>query len=280
MRLLIAYDGTVGSRVVFGDLRRAGLPKAVEAHVVTVATSGRLASARPLLMDEARIIGEGGANHLRGEFPKWDIKSHVVEGTPAAAIIDAAERVQAGLVVVGTRGLNESERTILGSVAREVVTNARTSARVARIGTNASLRLRLLLGFDGSAGSEDVLAAVAARTWPKATEVRLLAVQNPDAASGGKMEGVAPTAPRADLDAALDAAAARLSKVGLATTTAVRTGEARRALLDEAVTWGPDTIFLGGRRLQRLRRFLFGSVAGSVADDAPCSVEVVRPSNA
>jgi nucleotide-binding universal stress UspA family protein len=57
----------------------------------------------------------------------------------------------------------------------------------------------------------------------------------------------------------------------------VRIGDARRALLDEAMVWNPHAIFLGGRRLQRLRRFLFGSVAGSVADDAPCTVEVVRP---
>lgn len=275
MRILIAYDGTPGSRAVFTDLRRAGLPPKADATVLTVATVGRMPTARALLVEEARLLAQAGLTHVRSAFPEWKIACEVVEGGAATAIVETAARTEADLVVVGTRGLNDAEKSALGSVAREVVTNAKRSVRVARAG--GSDGTRLLLGFDGSPGSEDAVAEVCARRWPKGCEIRLLAAQAEASKSRGRLEGVPPGPGADDIGPALDAALRRLEKAGLRPSSAVRIGDARRALLDEAVVWNPDAIFVGGRRLQRLRRFLFGSVAGSVADDAPCTVEVVRP---
>jgi nucleotide-binding universal stress UspA family protein len=149
--------------------------------------------------------------------------------------------------------------------------------RVARAGGEDGMRL--LLGFDGSQGSEDAVEAVASRRWPRGTEARLLAArpETPKSGARGRIDGLPPPKRADDIDRALDAALRRLEAAGLRPSSAVRIGDARRALLDEAMVWNPHAIFLGGRRLQRLRRFLFGSVAGSVADDAPCTVEVVRP---
>lgn len=278
MKILIAYDGTPGARAVFQDLRRGGLPADCQAHVVTVTTAGRAPSARALLLDEARLLAEAGAAHVRTDFPGWAVTSAVVEGSPAPAIVEAAERERAGLIVVGTRGLNHTEKAVLGSVARSVVTNARISVRVARApAPGRGDACRVLLGFDASPGAEDALAEVCSRTWPEGTEVRALAARAAPHTGPGKVVGAPSEPSHADVDAALDDATSRLARAGLLASSAVRVGEGRRALLDEAAVWLPDAIFVGGRRLQRLRRFLFGSVAGSVADDAPCSVEVVRP---
>lgn len=277
MRILMAYDGTPGARAMFLDLRRAGLPERVEARVITVATAARAPGGRALLQDESRLLAEAGAGHLRSDFPAWDVACEVVEGAAAASIVEAAERFSADLVVVGTRGLNETERVELGSVAREVVTNSRTSVRVSRAPRQGGGPVRLLLGYDASAGSEDAVAAVCARRWPDGTEVRVLAAQGQRAGGKGDLVGIQPEHSHADLGPSMDALSTKLRAAGLQTSSALRAGDARRALLDEAVVWAPDAIFLGGRRLQRLRRFLFGSVAGSVADDAPCTVEVVRP---
>lgn len=278
MKILIAYDGTPGARAVFLDLKRAALPPDAEAHVFAVSTAGRVPSARALLLDEARLLAEAGAGHTQADFPSWKVTSSVVEGSPATAIVEAAERTGADLIVVGTRGLNHAEKAILGSVAREVVTNARTSVRVVRIPATARADVpRVLLGFDASPGAEDALAEVCRRPWPKGTEVRALAARAAPQTGRGKVVGTPDEPSHADVDAALDDATSRLAKAGLTASSAVRVGEGRRALLDEASVWAPDAIFVGGRRLQRLRRFLFGSVAGSVADDAPCTVEVVRP---
>lgn len=279
MKILIAYDGTPGARAVFSDMERAALPPGVEAHVVSVATAGRLPSARALLVDEARLLAEAGAAHVRAAFPEWTVSADVVEGAPAASIVDAARRLGVELVFVGTRGLKDAERAALGSVAREVITNTRCSVRVCRRspGPHTSPR-RLLIGFDGSAGADDAVAEVCRRPWPAGTEARLLAALPPAGGAGTEPSGVQSRSEPAagKIDATLAVVTARLSAAGLTASAAVRPGEARRALLDEAEAWAPDVIFLGGRRLQRLRRFLFGSVAGEVADDAPCTVEVVR----
>jgi nucleotide-binding universal stress UspA family protein len=279
MKILIAYDGTPGARAVFSDLRRAGLPAGVTAGVLSVATAGRVPTGRALLIDEARLLAEAGAGHVRALFPKWTVSAHVVEGAAAAAIVAAADEWAADLVIVGTRGLNDRERLELGSVAREVVTNARTSVRVARPSRAAEGDApKLLVGYDGSRGAEDAVGEICGRRWPKSTEVRIVAADGSPPPKS-RTDGAERKSQR-EFEQALDAASAQLAKAGLKTSSAIRTGEAKRALLDEADTWGPDAIFLGGRRLQRLRRFLFGSVAGSVADDAPCSVEVVRPASA
>lgn len=267
MHLLIAYDGTPGARAALRDLARAGLPAAASAEVLAVATAGRNPAARALLLDEAKMLAAAGAEHLRAQFPGWKVSAHAAEGAAHTAIVARAEEVGADLVVVGTRGLTHDEKAALGSVARGVTTNSTRSVRVARgSGARSEGAPRILVGFDGSRGADEAVAEVCRRTWPAGTAVRLLAC-TPDGAQSPGAAGA---------PGAVDAARARLAAAGLEADAVTRTGEPAARILEEASAWGAAVIFLGGRRLQRLRRFLFGSVAGSVADDAPCSVEVVR----
>lgn len=53
-------------------------------------------------------------------------------GDPATAILDVAEREQAGLIVLGTRGLGIAERWLIGSVSDKVLHHAHCSVLVAR----------------------------------------------------------------------------------------------------------------------------------------------------
>ena len=56
----------------------------------------------------------------------------LVEGDAASAILDAADEVDADLVVVGSRGLGAASRFLRGSVSSRVATHARMSALVVR----------------------------------------------------------------------------------------------------------------------------------------------------
>lgn len=56
----------------------------------------------------------------------------LVEGDPASAILDAADEIDADLVIVGSRGLGAASRFLRGSVSSRVATHARTSALVVR----------------------------------------------------------------------------------------------------------------------------------------------------
>jgi nucleotide-binding universal stress UspA family protein len=47
-------------------------------------------------------------------------------------------------------------------------------------------------------------------------------------------------------------------------------------LIAEAESWGADCIFVGARGMDRIDRFLLGSVSSALAARAHCSVEIVR----
>jgi nucleotide-binding universal stress UspA family protein len=76
---------------------------------------------------------------------------------------------------------------------------------------------------------------------------------------------------------ALVAQAARLlHDAGFSTSTAVREGEPRRIILDEAATWGAQLIVVGSHGKTGLDRVFLGSVSEHIARHATCSVEIVR----
>jgi nucleotide-binding universal stress UspA family protein len=67
-----------------------------------------------------------------------------------------------------------------------------------------------------------------------------------------------------------------LKQKGLTVDSAVRDGDARSVIVDEARKWPADLIVLGSHGYTGIKRLLLGSVALSVVSHAPCSVEVVR----
>jgi nucleotide-binding universal stress UspA family protein len=143
--------------------------------------------------------------------------------------------------------------------------------------------MKILLAVDGSPHSGYAVEEVAARPWPPRTVVRVLST----------VESVTPPAAELWYDASgsierirheMTIQAERLTHEyaetlrtsGLAAETAVRYGDARSAIVDEAKEWDADLIVVGSHGHKGLRRWLLGSVALSVVGHAPCSVEVVR----
>lgn len=61
-----------------------------------------------------------------------EVESELVNGTPAEALSDVAERQGAQLIVVGSRGRGPLSRLLLGSVADRVVHIARANVLVVR----------------------------------------------------------------------------------------------------------------------------------------------------
>jgi nucleotide-binding universal stress UspA family protein len=71
--------------------------------------------------------------------------------------------------------------------------------------------------------------------------------------------------------------AARLRQAGLTTTVELKRGNPKHVLVEEAKSWGADSIFVGAQGVRGIDRLLLGSVSAAVAARAHCSVEVVRP---
>jgi nucleotide-binding universal stress UspA family protein len=71
--------------------------------------------------------------------------------------------------------------------------------------------------------------------------------------------------------------AEKLRGAGLDASVVIRRGNPKDELVDEAVSWNTDNIFLGAKGMRGVERLLLGSVSAAVAASAPCSVEVIRP---
>jgi nucleotide-binding universal stress UspA family protein len=142
--------------------------------------------------------------------------------------------------------------------------------------------MRILLAIDGSPHSQTAVDEVARRPWPSKSQIRLLSVIQPYAPpatefvlAGATFEDMRQQQVSSAKEI-MERAAESLKKSGLSTETAVREGDPRSAIVDEADDWGADLIVVGSHGRTGLARWLLGSVAQAVVGHASCSVEVVR----
>lgn len=311
MRILIGYDGSESADAALDDLRRAGLPREVEALIVSVGevmppssvgdevggpplTSRRLtvvlaqveAQAAQKLKEVKEFAAKAG-ERLQSSFPDWEVQSVGLPGSPSAELINQADEWKADLVVVGSHGRSTFGRFILGSVSKKVVTDSHHSVRVARgtVKKNGGGPPKIMIGVDGSPEAEHAVRAVGMRVWPDGTEVRIIAVD--DGTSPARISGVLPTA-AAMISSSNEkvSEAARmmvewaeneLRAIGLQVSVAIEKGDPQRVLIEEARKWDADSIFVGGRKFSgAIERFRLGSVSTALVINAHCSVEVVR----
>ncbi len=312
MKVLVAHDGSAYADAALDDLRRAGLPRDAEALVVSVAdglvsvhspveeaagamaTSRRVTSAIELahgqaerLFEEAQEAAAMACGRLLWDFPGWEVRTKVLEGTPSWELLRAAEQWRPDLVVAGSQGRSALGRLLLGSVSEALAAGAKCSVRVGR---RAEAKAgdtppRLVVGVDGSPGARRAVRAVGLRVWPAGTEVRLVVVD--DGSGPTRTAHVRPsltdflTACGEDetVSARLmaEGAWAVLHERGLNVSVEIREGDPRRVLAEEARAWAADSIFLGSHGVDNPGE---GSGLGAVSTElirhAACSVEVVR----
>jgi nucleotide-binding universal stress UspA family protein len=280
MRILIGYNGTPFSDAAIEDLPAAGLPDKAEALVVTVA---ELCFAT-VCWDDATRLADVAVDRIRKAFPEWKFKTLVASGPPAGEILDQANVFNADLIVLGERS-GGNDNMFLGPVSQKILTESDCSVRIARPSRgNGARGRRLLIGFDGSAGSIHTVSSVARREWPAETSVRLLSVadssvlgsigrfvpQMGDAVVEERLASQwAQTLAHDSLDILLDA--------GLSASLELRMGHPKNMIVETANEWNADCIFVGPHCAgNSYERFLLGSVSAAVAARAHCSVEVVR----
>ncbi len=281
-KLLIAYDGSACSDAALKDLRRAGLPGALEAVVATIAhvflpppadevsddeviSPAAAVMVRPSQLhaasavESARVMAEQAAVRVKAEFPGWSVRAEAVGGDPAWELVNMADDLRIDLIAIGSHGHSSAGgRLILGSVSQRVLYEAPCSVRVARcVEHRREGPIRLLVGFNGSADAEAALNAVTLRSWPSGSEARAITV------------GKSP-------NPSLGVAEERLRAAGLIASEVNRDGDPAAVLIEEAENRDADSIFVGTRNVHGIQHLLHGSVSSAVAARAHCSVEVVR----
>ena len=216
----------------------------VENTKIAVHAGFQMAAVSGQLLGEAREALERG---LEAASPLRDATTRLLSGEPLDCLLDEIERLEAGLVVVGSHGFSRPAGIALGSVATHMLHDAPCSVLLARPPRHLERwPTSIVVGLDGSAESA-VATRVARQLGTRfGADVRIVA------AAGG----------HTDLDLARRIAADLELLPGKPVDELV-------VLSDFA-----DLVVVGSRGLKGLRAL--GSVSERVAHEARCPVLVVR----
>ena len=312
MKILVGYDGSECADAALDDLALAGLPEIVEVSILSVAEfwfpppppssleileeARRAGSAAELQHElakrsdaykESLASAKRAGARLQSRYRDWKISADASCGSAAWELIAKADEWKPDLMLVGSHGRSTLGRFVLGSVSQRVLTEAKCSVRVARGRVEEpGTPLRIIVAVDGSPASKEALSTVAERRWPSGTVVKVVFAQSPlvpqmwgsIVPAFGKMIDEDLKEDRAWIEKLAKDDVERTRSAGIKVICVVREGDPQKELPKAAEEWGADCIFLGSVGFSnRFERFVLGSVSGSVAARAHCSVEVVRP---
>ncbi|HSE22462.1 MAG TPA: universal stress protein [Pyrinomonadaceae bacterium] len=298
IKVLIPYDGSESAETALDDLRRAGLPQALDALVavtnvwlplspyeITRAVSVRrmrvltagATSFVPALRDheEQRFLSREAERRINSIFPSATVTAEAMQDTATVAdeILRRAKQWGAHLIVVGSRTSSSPQITDYAGPALKVAREAHCSVRIARpTDRKDNSPIRIIIGVHGSKSAADVVDAVADRAWLPGSETRLVAVRT---------NGPRDPMKDSEITVMLEEAAQKLRSKGLRVSIAIRDGKPQDVLLHEAREFAADCIFVG--LSQGLNDGYNGlgpvKAAEALVLGAPCSVELVRGEN-
>lgn len=138
-RILVAYDGSQHARKaleVAVDLAKKYGAKIYVAEVVDTATILGLSMGPvpPDIIDSMREKAKADLADARAKAEAAGVlvETAMLEGDPAAAIVEYADKIGADLVVTGSRGLSSIKRVLLGSVSTGIVNHAKRPVLVVK----------------------------------------------------------------------------------------------------------------------------------------------------
>jgi nucleotide-binding universal stress UspA family protein len=284
-KVLLATDGSKDAALAARAAVDVCEGTGAELHVVHAWHSVPTARLRPFMRAELKKLG----NELLGEGVKQVEDSgglvtgaHLLEGRAADEILDLAEQIGAGLVVIGSRGLGPVGRIALGSVSEAVIHHSRLPVLVLR-GEDAWPPERVIFGDDGSEAARaagDLGAslcghhgarALVLHAYPRLPEV--------DAAGRGFDPRIVDDELRRAFSALLERSRELESRLGSRPKARLVVGEAAASLLEAAEKDAPERTLLavGSRDLLMIGRMRLGSVSTKVVHAAKGPVLVHPP---
>jgi len=294
-KILLATDGSESSEIAARTTLDLSKSLDSEVHVVYVANEHPYLHAYYDLRhqedaerfgDEDQRMLEESVDQIR-ETGGTIAESYLRVGDAANEIVELAEELGVGLVVIGSRGHGRIRRALMGTVSTSVLRHAHCSVLVVRgYGGEEEpgiLPGTLLVAIDGS--EEASAAAQAATEVAKATGSELhviYAIQEeryrphlgPEMWEGWE-EGFE-QAKRSARSWVEDQAERMRGEGAKAVKSHLLLGQPDAAIVWLAEELGAGLVVVGSRGLGGIRRMLIGSVSGSVVRHAHCPVMVVR----
>jgi nucleotide-binding universal stress UspA family protein len=236
---------------------------------MTLGPGPGLLEPEPGALEAAQEVTTFGVAEALQAQPELRVAGATEVTSPSEALAEAS--VDAGLLVIGTRGRGRVTGGLLGSVAFAVA--ARASGGVLVVPGDPAPRAagpehRVVVGTDGSAPAAAAVDFAAERAALSSAELQVVACtgDHPDFDTDEL---------RASAEAIARAAAERLadSRPGLTVTTRVEDSPAERTLVAASADAG--LVVVGTRGRGAFAGMLLGSVSHAVIHGARCPVAVV-----
>ena len=281
MNTVIGMDGSKYSAWALewlGTLPFRTKPRVTAVHVMDIQ------SVRPSFLVQPSVSGyepdEGEALHLleaRAKRVEKDTKQCLTRlGLKGSVVVEQDKIAEslfkhaghAGLIVVGSRGLNAIDRVVLGSVSTTVTLHAACPVLIVKEPSHPIRRI--LFATDGSPSSSRVLQFITKQFSVKSTPVPVVVL----------LVHVMPFLRYTMLKEAGEQLLAReaglLEKVGYRVRQFPRVGPVAEEILTVANHEQPDVIVMGAKGQGAVARFLQGSVSTKVSQQSTCSVLIVK----
>lgn len=213
--------------------------------------------------------------------PNLRLRTEIVEGDPAEAILSVAASKNIDLIVMSTHGYSGITRWIMGSVTERILTNAPCPVLVIRSETPLQ---RMLIPLDGSPLSEKALEpALDVATAFNAAVTLFRAVKEVPSQHVEELEDVEHGLGLRVQDELTEESLNYLHAVAAAhprpgAHTAVRSGPAPSAILSYAEVHGIDVVAMATHGRTGAQRWVYGSVTEKVLHNSSgFAMLIVRP---
>ena len=275
--IVVGYDGSEHSERALEraiTMARDGTEIVVVSAAEPLMRSGGFAGTRDVDPVDAQAASDNldkAQMRLReAGVPSRAVEAHV---KPADALVEQAKEHGAELIVVGKRGLNALERSLLGSVSTKVVHDAACDVLVTAPGLSSERAATIVVGYDGSEHADRALdRAVELAAGGEVVVVSTARLTLPVRASMSAADPVEVEASEASLEAAKE----RLSSQGVDARFVKGHGDPAEVLIREAESANASLIVVGTRGLNLAQRAVLGSVSTRVVMHSPYDVLVVR----
>src|ERR1044072_6454574 len=287
MKLLLAVDTLKTLDILLNFIEARSWPKGTEAGILSVVEDETI----PVETWRAEGYGIGTVRRemqRRGE----QISGLVIErlraigipaqvtimrGDPAFLIPFAARKWSSDLILIRANNRMNFRNWLLGSVTKSVVEHAPCSVEVVRAEQSnvAGRNMRILLATDGSDASLGATQAIAEMEFPADTEVKVVNVIN---AISDSLEEIGFLRDKETERGhrGIGKTVNLLGSAPLKITAEVIAGRRVRQIVARARDWDADLIVVGTAEREGLKRVMSRGTAVAVANQAHCSVRVVR----
>lgn len=276
MNVLVATDGSKYGRWGLNWVAKLPFvepPKVLALHVLDRAVHS-LPFRTKLEMQRIEARSARTVAYTKKQLALLKLKGTVrrEQGAVAPVILKRAPN-QAGLLVLGNKGLGALDRFVLGSVSTKLIQHATCPVLVVK-GEAVPLK-RIALAIDGSPASAKALEFVLTKFRPNRSTGR-----------GGQVSihvsvvHVMPFMRYPEVKEAgrklVDQNVQKLVKAGFTAEPVCQLGRPAEEIMAVASKHHADLIVMGAKGLDAVSRFLIGSVSTRVVQYANCSVLVVR----